>query len=81
MSATDCNGGRCRAGYDGTKDPAEIETATKVCVGHGLLRATDFTLVDARPGGKFCRFRSGTCSCDSSCSGCNPMGTVVCSAH
>lgn len=78
VGPTDCNGGHCRAGYDGSKDATELSTATKLCAGHGFARATDFTLVDNQPGGKFCSFRNTSYGCDNSCSGCNPIGTITC---
>jgi hypothetical protein len=78
VGSTDCNGGRCRAGYDGDKDPDELATATKQCIGHGFARATDFTLADKQPGGKFCSFKSGSYGCDNSCSGCNAIDTITC---
>jgi hypothetical protein len=78
VGSTDCNGGRCRAGYDGDKDMDELATATKQCLGHGFTRATDFTLANKQPGGKFCSFKSGSYGCDNSCSGCNPIDTITC---
>jgi hypothetical protein len=78
VGSTDCNGGHCRAGYGGTKDSGELITASKQCVDHGFARATDFTMIAKKPGGKFCSFKNSAYGCDSSCSGCNPMETITC---
>jgi hypothetical protein len=77
LGTNDCNGGRCRGGYGGTKDTRELATASKQCVDRGFARATDFT-IGGEPGGDFCTYVSGQYSCDSSCSGCDEMLTVVC---
>ena len=73
----DCNGGHCKGGYGGAKDVTLLPTATEQCVVRAFTHALDFT-IGGQPGGKFCVFKSGKYSCDSSCDGCNTMQTITC---
>jgi hypothetical protein len=73
----DCNGGWCRGGYGGTKDPANIVTASKQCTDRGYARATDFD-IGGEPGGRFCAYNGTAYDCDPSCEGCDVMALIKC---
>ncbi|MFN0246173.1 MAG: hypothetical protein ACKV2T_04650 [Kofleriaceae bacterium] len=81
--ATDCDGSRCKGGYDGVKQPTDGGTANtaKLCADRQFPTAIDFTINSNTPGGRFCTWAPGTMTwgCDGSCSGCNPIATVTCS--
>jgi hypothetical protein len=78
----ECNGSRCRGGYNGTIDmTGGARTADKVCAQHSYTRATTFTISNNQPGGAFCSWNPTTMQwgCDPSCSGCNAINNVTCS--
>ena len=83
VTLTDCDGSKCKGGYDGMKQPAQGGTAnaTKLCADHTFPTAVDYTISTNTPGGRFCTYVPGsmTWGCDGSCCGCNPITTVTCS--
>ena len=83
VTLTDCDGSKCKGGYDGAKQPAQGGDANtaKLCADHMFPTAIDFTISTNTPGGRFCTWSPGTMTwgCDGSCSGCNPITTITCS--
>lgn len=73
-----CDGARCGGGSGGRKASDAMPTADKLCRDRGFARASDFTIVDEEPGGRFCTWRGTAWGCDPSCSSCNPIASATC---
>jgi hypothetical protein len=80
VTSSSCNGARCQGAYNGKKQASQMAQSTinELCHLAGRTTGLDWTFSGDQPGGRFCSYDGTTWSCDNSCSGCNPMTSVIC---